>query len=74
MSLKLPGFTVKVLPYINDKTHTLRYVFKNRKTGDVYFVVVFTLLFGKELEDAVKADRAESETSEGYKEGFGGVD
>ena len=43
MSLKLPGFSIKVARFINDKTHKLRYVFKNKKTDDVYFVVVFNL-------------------------------
>lgn len=50
-ALKLPGFSLNVIKYINDKTHQLRYVFKNIETGDVYFVVVLTLLFGQELKD-----------------------
>lgn len=49
-----------MIKYINDKTHNLRYVFKNRKTNEVYFVVVITLLFGEELEQAL---REESERS-----------
>ena len=49
-ALKLPGFSLNVIKYINNKTHQLRYVFKNVATGDVYFVVVMTLLFGKELQ------------------------
>ncbi|MGI4851752.1 MAG: DUF1769 domain-containing protein [Janthinobacterium lividum] len=56
MALKLPGFDIRIAKYINDKTHTLRYVFKNRKTDEVYFVVVFTLLFGEELEAALEED------------------
>lgn len=55
-SLKLPGFSLNVMKYIDDKTHRLRYVFKNRETGDVYFVVVFGLLFGDELAHAVSED------------------
>ncbi|KAJ9602484.1 hypothetical protein H2200_013027 [Cladophialophora chaetospira] len=51
-SLKLPGFSLNVLPYIDAKTHELRYTLKNRRTGEVYGVVVFTLLFGEELEQA----------------------
>ncbi|KAF2085483.1 DUF1769-domain-containing protein, partial [Saccharata proteae CBS 121410] len=43
-SLRLPGFSLGVLKYIDDKTHALRWVFKNKTTGDVYFVVVFNLL------------------------------
>ncbi len=49
-SLKLPGFSVNVIAYVDSKTHELRYTLKNRRTGEVYGVVVFTLLFGEELE------------------------
>ncbi|KAK7517584.1 hypothetical protein IWZ03DRAFT_310116 [Phyllosticta citriasiana] len=58
-ALRLPGFSLGVLRYIDDKTHTLRWVFKNRTTGDVYFVVVFNLLFGQELEEALRAEDEE---------------
>jgi len=55
-SLKLPGFSLNVMKYIDDKTHRLRYVFKNRETEEVYFVVLFSLLFGEELAEAVRED------------------
>ncbi|KIW72596.1 hypothetical protein PV04_00777 [Phialophora macrospora] len=51
-SLKLPGFSLNVVGYIDSKTHELRYTLKNRRTGEVYGVVVFTLLFGEELAQA----------------------
>lgn len=57
-AVRLPGFSISVARYIDDKTHELRYVLKNRKTDEVYFVIVFTLLFGQELKDALKAERA----------------
>ncbi|KAJ4378031.1 hypothetical protein N0V83_000861 [Neocucurbitaria cava] len=50
-SLRLPGFSISVAKYIDEKTHHLRFVLKNRKTEEVLFVVFFKLLFGKELED-----------------------
>jgi hypothetical protein len=56
-SLKLPGFSIGVIKYINDKSHKLRWVLKNRKTGEVYFVVIFTLLFGDDLEEEMKLER-----------------
>ncbi|KAI5357146.1 hypothetical protein Slin14017_G124670 [Septoria linicola] len=56
-ALKLPGFSLKVIKYIGDKTHCLRYVFKNRDTGDVYFNVNFTLLWGEKLQQAMEEDR-----------------
>ena len=51
-SLKLPGFSLNVVGYVDSKTHELRYTLKNRRTGEVYAVVVFTLLFGEELQEA----------------------
>jgi len=60
-SLKLPGFSLNVLKYIDDKTHKLRYVFKNKESGDVFFVVVFSLLFGEELQAALEIDGKEGD-------------
>jgi hypothetical protein len=45
-----------VIKYINDKTHNLRYVFKNTATKEVYFVVVITLLFGEDLQQALREE------------------
>ena len=53
-SLKLPGFSLNVIQYIDSKTHELRYTLKNKKTDEVYAVVLFTLLFGDELREAEK--------------------
>ncbi|KAJ5195545.1 uncharacterized protein N7498_008983 [Penicillium cinerascens] len=47
--LKLPGIKIKVLKYVSERTHTLRYVFKDRHNEEVYLVVVFKLLFKEEL-------------------------
>lgn len=55
-ALKLPGFSIKVIRYIDEKSHTLRYVFKNRSTGDVYLCVCLNLLWGEQLEKALKDD------------------
>ncbi|KAL2216681.1 hypothetical protein M432DRAFT_75954 [Thermoascus aurantiacus ATCC 26904] len=43
-SLRLPGFSLQVTKYIDEKNHELRYTLKNRRTGVVYFVVMFTLI------------------------------
>ncbi|OAP62449.1 hypothetical protein AYL99_04652 [Fonsecaea erecta] len=53
-SLKLPGFTLNVIQYVDSKTHELRYTLKNKRSGEVYGVVVFTLLFGEELRQAAR--------------------
>ncbi|KAL4956382.1 hypothetical protein BDW69DRAFT_192431 [Aspergillus filifer] len=50
-TLCLPGFNINALHYIDEKTHSLRYVLKNRATGDVYLVVVFTLVHATEQHD-----------------------
>ncbi|KAF2680911.1 DUF1769-domain-containing protein [Lentithecium fluviatile CBS 122367] len=58
-ALRIPGFSISVVRYIDDKTHQLRYVLKNRATEEVLFVVIFTLLFGQSLEDKLESERAE---------------
>lgn len=50
-SLRLPGFSISVAKYVDEKTHQLRFVLKSRASGEVAFVVFFKLLFGQELED-----------------------
>ncbi|KAK3717637.1 hypothetical protein LTR37_005704 [Vermiconidia calcicola] len=59
-SLKLPGFSIKVIKYIDDKSHTLRYVFKNGKTGEVYLCVNLNLLWGEQLQKAMKDNDGQS--------------
>ncbi|KAK3658038.1 hypothetical protein LTR56_000754 [Elasticomyces elasticus] len=55
-SLKLPGFSLKIIKYIDQQSHCLRYVFKNRSTGDMYLNVNFRLLWGEQLQKALKKD------------------
>ena len=57
-ALKLPGFSFGVLKYINDRTHTVRFVLKSRKTGKVFVATTFRLLYGEELEKAKKKSAA----------------
>lgn len=56
-ALKLPGFSLKVIKYVDQKSHCLRYVFKNRESGDMYLNVNFHLLWGEKLAKAVKEDQ-----------------
>lgn len=58
-SLKLPGFSLNVIKYVDSRTHELRYTLKNRATDEIYAVVMFTLLFGEELE-RVKREQGEA--------------
>jgi Protein of unknown function (DUF1769) len=57
-SLRLPGgFHLNCLKYIGDKTHRLRYVFKDSEDENkVYFCVVFTLLHGEDLKLALEEE------------------
>ena len=64
-SLKLPGFSLNVIKYVDQKSHSLRYVFKNRKSGDVYINVNIHLLFGEQLKRALDQDRERRNSSEG---------
>lgn len=63
-ALRIPGFSISVVRYIDDKTHQLRFVLKNRSTDEVLFVVIFTLLFGQKLEDTLEAKREACEAAE----------
>lgn len=64
-SLRLPGFSISVAKYVDEKTHELRFVLKNRRSGDLVFAVFFKLLFGKELEDTLsKSEQATDRPSE----------
>ncbi|OJJ56464.1 hypothetical protein ASPSYDRAFT_1140414 [Aspergillus sydowii CBS 593.65] len=56
-TLRLPGFNINALHYIDEKTHSLRYVLKNRATGDVYLVVLFTLVHESEDQNPVSGQR-----------------
>jgi hypothetical protein len=56
-SLRLPGFSISVARYVDEKTHHLRYVLKNRTTEEVLFVVIFKLLFGQELEETLEKEK-----------------
>ncbi len=55
-SLKLPGFSLNVNKYVDEKTHELRYVLKNRTTDEIYAVVLFSLLFGDERDEIGQKD------------------
>lgn len=57
LALKLPGFSIKVFKYIDAKSHCLRYVFKNRETGDMYLNVNFNLLWGEGLTAALEREK-----------------
>ncbi|MCJ1373396.1 hypothetical protein MMC20_004624 [Loxospora ochrophaea] len=76
-ALKLPGFSLSILPYLG-KTDSLRYVMKNKETGDVFFVVVFTLVQKEDVEKvealAAKENKEKSLKEEEYEPSADDVD
>ena len=52
-----------MVKYIDAKSHELRYVLKNKKTDEVYCVIMFTLLWGEELQE--EKQREESGSDDG---------
>lgn len=63
-SLRLPGFSISVAKYVDEKTHHLRFVLKSRENGEVAFTVFFKLLFGKELEDTLSGQQQQPERND----------
>ncbi|KAG9785686.1 hypothetical protein KCU88_g2403, partial [Aureobasidium melanogenum] len=74
-SLKLPGFSLNVIGYVDSKTHELRYTLKNKSTDEIYAVVLFTLLFGDELEQTeAKEGTAPTEKKDGIEGRLGALE
>ena len=56
-ALKLPGFSWSPLKHIGDKSHKVRFVLKDVKSGECFFVVMVTLLAGEEMKAAIAEDQ-----------------
>ncbi|KAJ5514593.1 hypothetical protein N7463_004145 [Penicillium fimorum] len=61
-SVRLPGFTLPIMKYVNEKNHQLRYTLKDITTGRVYLAVVFSVVLC-ETED--QKDNSKSEQRDG---------
>ncbi|CBF81081.1 hypothetical protein AN5207.2 [Aspergillus nidulans FGSC A4] len=59
-TLRLPGFNINALHYIDEKTHSLRYVLKSRTSGEVYLVVLFTLVHASDGHDDESTESKEN--------------
>ena len=64
-TLRLPGYHLQIGKYIDAKNHSLRYVLKNIKTGDVHFVVLFILELEEQDEEGEEGEEEESEQENG---------
>jgi len=58
-TLKLPGFSFNILKHIGkgNKSHKVRFVLKDTESGEVYFVIMCTLLAGEDLRMAMEDDQ-----------------
>ncbi|PKY04635.1 DUF1769-domain-containing protein [Aspergillus campestris IBT 28561] len=66
-TLRLPGITLNGLPYIDEVNNYLRYVLKDRDTGVVYLVVVFTMVKQGDGGDAKDGDSGDDDDDEAKK-------
>ncbi|TQV97015.1 Bax-like protein [Cordyceps javanica] len=64
LALRLPGFQLSIANYWDGQA--LRYVLRNKATGDVYLVVVFSLFLREDLnEDGTLKEGAQQHTAGG---------
>ncbi|OAQ96636.1 hypothetical protein LLEC1_07772 [Akanthomyces lecanii] len=64
LALRLPGFQLSIANYWDGQA--LRYVLRNKETGDVYLVVVFSLFLREDLnEDGTLREGAQQHTAGG---------
>ncbi|KAJ4163611.1 hypothetical protein LMH87_005328 [Akanthomyces muscarius] len=64
LALRLPGFQLSIANYWDGQA--LRYVLRNKATGDVYLVVVFSLFLREDLnEDGTLREGAQQHTAGG---------
>ncbi|KAJ6153088.1 hypothetical protein N7497_007407 [Penicillium chrysogenum] len=46
-SVRLPGFNLHIMKYVDESNHELRYTLKDISTGRVYLAVVFSVVLGE---------------------------
>ncbi|KAI9762774.1 MAG: hypothetical protein M4579_000126 [Chaenotheca gracillima] len=72
-ALKLPGFSLPIIKYWDGqplRSHSVRYVLKNKETSEVYFVLVFALVPIEEAEkEKSKEEKSDGKTAEKTAEG-----
>ncbi|ODA79542.1 hypothetical protein RJ55_05136 [Drechmeria coniospora] len=55
LSLRLPGFQLPIVKYWDGqglrRSHSLRYVLRNKMTGEVYLVLVFTIFLHEDVDE-----------------------
>ncbi|PYI09152.1 DUF1769-domain-containing protein [Aspergillus sclerotiicarbonarius CBS 121057] len=61
-AIRIPGISLHIGKYVSEKNNVLRYVLKDRGTGEVYLVVCFTVVLeGEDGEDGEGEGKGEVE-------------
>ncbi|CAG7924604.1 unnamed protein product [Penicillium olsonii] len=60
-SVRLPGFTLHAMKYVEEKNHELRYTLKDTSTGQVYLSVVFSVVLPDGENSQVKSGKDDKE-------------
>ncbi|OOF94087.1 hypothetical protein ASPCADRAFT_131719 [Aspergillus carbonarius ITEM 5010] len=61
-AIRIPGISFHIGKYVSEKNNVLRYVLKDRGTGEVYLVVCFTVVLeGEDAEDAEEGEEGRDE-------------
>ena len=60
-SVRLPGFTLHAMKYVEEKNHELRYTLKDTFTGQVYLSVVFSVVLPEGENSQVKSGKDDKE-------------
>ncbi|GLA02317.1 hypothetical protein AnigIFM60653_001720 [Aspergillus niger] len=50
-AIRIPGFSFHIGKYVSEKNNVLRYVLKNRATGEAYLVICLTVVLEEEAGD-----------------------
>ncbi|RAL08875.1 DUF1769 domain-containing protein [Aspergillus homomorphus CBS 101889] len=56
-SIHIPGITLNISKYVSEKNNVLRYVLKNRATGEEYLVIGFTVVLDEEQEEDTEENK-----------------
>lgn len=64
-SVRLPGFNLNVMKYVEKKNHELRYTLKDMSTGQVYLAVLFSVVLPESDDKQEKGDQGENGESSG---------
>ncbi|PWY70865.1 DUF1769-domain-containing protein [Aspergillus sclerotioniger CBS 115572] len=69
-AIRIPGISFRIGKYVSEKNNVLRYVLKDRGTGEVYLVVCFTVVLDEDRKNGKDGDNEENaEEAKGGRDG-----